>query len=300
MKKLLLLSITVFLTINVWGQTQLEPSPIWYKDNKVGIGIASPSASLDILGGGSHLARFYYYDGSSNPRLSVWGYSNKINLRTTHSTGGADLSFGTSDAHDALIIKQSGNIGIGTFQPSTLLESAGAITINPIHAGNNYLMFKTNNERLGIIGSDQCISGNNSKNLGIYVYGANDLEFWTNSTKRLIIDSKGNIAIGTTTIPYGYKLAVDGKVICEEVKVEMIDGADFVFEEDYELRNLNEVEDFIKTNKHLPEIASTKEMEENGVDMGEFQIQLLQKIEELSLYVIEQQKEIEELKKLIK
>jgi hypothetical protein len=81
-------------------------------------------------------------------------------------------------------------------------------------------------------------------------------------------------------------------------------GADFVFEEDYELRSIEELERFVKTNLHLPEIAPAKNMEENGVLQGKMNQKLLQKIEELTLYMIEQNKinkfqakEIEVLKK---
>ena len=72
-------------------------------------------------------------------------------------------------------------------------------------------------------------------------------------------------------------------------------GADFVFEEDYALRPLSELDRFVKENKHLPEIAPAAQMVKEGVNTGEFQIQLLQKIEELTLYVIAQEKRIEAL-----
>ena len=76
----------------------------------------------------------------------------------------------------------------------------------------------------------------------------------------------------------------------------MLQTADFVFEDDYELRPLHEVEQFINQNKHLPEIPSAKEMEsEDGIGLAELNKLLLQKIEELTLYMIEQQKQIEEL-----
>jgi hypothetical protein len=110
-----------------------------------------------------------------------------------------------------------------------------------------------------------------------------------------------NIGIGTDS-PTA-KLTVAGNILAREVKVDANAGADFVFAPDYNLRSLSEVEQFITENKHLPDIAPADEMIQNGVNMGEFQIQLLQKIEELTLYVIElkkeneaQQKEIEILK----
>ena len=89
------------------------------------------------------------------------------------------------------------------------------------------------------------------------------------------------------------KLDVNGTIHAREVIVDVnFPPADFVFEEDYALRPLNEVSDFIQANKHLPEIPSAADMLNNGLDMGEFQMKLLQKIEELTLYVIEQDKQL--------
>lgn len=76
-------------------------------------------------------------------------------------------------------------------------------------------------------------------------------------------------------------------------------GADFVFSPDYQLKPLSEVEAFVKENKHLPEIPSEKQMVENGLNVNEMQIKLLLKIEELTLYVIEQNKQNKDLQKQI-
>ncbi|MFW9877820.1 MAG: hypothetical protein ACFFG0_32460, partial [Candidatus Thorarchaeota archaeon] len=108
------------------------------------------------------------------------------------------------------------------------------------------------------------------------------------------IFSGGNVGIGDATPEY--KLSVCGTIRAQEVKVNL-DGCDFVFKGDYKLRSLNEVEKFIKNNNRLPEIESAAEMEENGTNLGELNSKLLQKIEELTLYTIEQQKRIEELEK---
>lgn len=102
------------------------------------------------------------------------------------------------------------------------------------------------------------------------------------------------LAIGKINVIPGYKLDVDGKIRANEIVVTT-GGADFVFENDYNLKSLDEVETFIKENKHLPDIPTAKEVEENGVSLGEMQIKLLQKIEELTLYIIEQEKRIREL-----
>ncbi|UWX59239.1 cell wall anchor protein [Chryseobacterium oranimense] len=88
---------------------------------------------------------------------------------------------------------------------------------------------------------------------------------------------------------------LNGKFEAKEVKVTATPTADFVFDEDYKLPQLDEVEKHIKEKKHLPEIASAAQMEKEGVNIGEFQIKLLQKIEELTLYTIEQNKQLKKL-----
>ncbi|MEL4309126.1 hypothetical protein [Joostella sp. CR20] len=97
---------------------------------------------------------------------------------------------------------------------------------------------------------------------------------------------------------------LNGKFEAKEIKVTTTPTADFVFEDNYKIPSLEEVEDFIKKNKHLPEVASAEEMKKNGVNVGAFQIKLLQKIEELTIHTINQEKRIDTLEekneKLIK
>lgn len=133
---------------------------------------------------------------------------------------------------------------------------------------------------------------------GFSSYGSYDLRLKTNGTTRMIIEqSNGNVGIGTTD-PGAWKLAVNGKIRAKEVKVET-GWADFVFEEKYELPSLTEVEDHIKEKGHLKDIPSAEEVAENGIFLGEMDAKLLQKIEELTLYTIDQQKEIETLRSLV-
>jgi hypothetical protein len=111
------------------------------------------------------------------------------------------------------------------------------------------------------------------------------------------------IIVGTgVNIPVGsfYKMAVGGGIITEKVRVATNGTpfwADFVFEPSYELRPLSELAQYIKLHKHLPDIPSTAEVTKNGIDLAETQALLLQKIEELTLYVIEQNKKIGELER---
>ncbi len=103
----------------------------------------------------------------------------------------------------------------------------------------------------------------------------------------------GNVGIGTSN-PGSWKLAVKGKIRAEEIKVET-GWADYVFKEDYDLPTLEEVEKHIKEKGHLINIPSAKEVEENGILLGEMNKLLLEKIEELTLYVLKQEKRIDQL-----
>ena len=108
--------------------------------------------------------------------------------------------------------------------------------------------------------------------------------------------SGGNILIGKTSQANGaYKLDVNGSVRCNEVIVNTT-GADFVFNDDYKLRPLAEVAVFIKSQKHLPDIESADEMVANGLDLGKMDVKLLQKIEELTLYMIDLKNQVDEVK----
>ena len=115
---------------------------------------------------------------------------------------------------------------------------------------------------------------------------------------QFILKTNGNVGIGTIN-PGTFKLAVNGKIRAKEIKVET-GWSDFVFEDDYNLRLLTDVEAFIQTHKQLPDIPSAQEVEENGVNLGEMESKLLQKIEDLTLYIIGQEKRIKQLEEKIK
>ena len=95
-----------------------------------------------------------------------------------------------------------------------------------------------------------------------------------------------------------YKMAVAGGIITEKIRIATNGTAfwaDFVFDPSYKLRTLSEVAQYIKLNKHLPDVPSTAEVNKEGIDLAQTQAILLQKVEELTLYVIEQNKKIERL-----
>ena len=116
----------------------------------------------------------------------------------------------------------------------------------------------------------------------------------------LSIGGSGNVGIGTNDTK-GYKLGVNGNAIFNKVVVKQWPNwSDYVFEANYPLRPLKEVEQYIRQNGHLPEIPSAAQVEKNGLDVGDNQAALLKKIEELTLYIIDQNKRLEAFEKELK
>jgi len=126
-----------------------------------------------------------------------------------------------------------------------------------------------------------------------YLSAYGGLKFFSNGNLAMSIQATGKVGIGTTN-PTS-RLTVAGNIEAREVKVTVNAGADFVFYEDYQLRSLQELASFIKANNHLPEIASAKEMESEGMNLSEMNIKLLQKIEELTLYIIQLESKVQTL-----
>lgn len=107
----------------------------------------------------------------------------------------------------------------------------------------------------------------------------------------------GLVSIDQMPRPEDYTLMVGGKILAEEVRIKLIkDWADYVFAKDYPLKSLTEVEEFIRDNHRLPDVPSAADVAEGGIDLGRMQSTLLAKIEELTLYVIEQKKDLETLR----
>lgn len=125
--------------------------------------------------------------------------------------------------------------------------------------------------------------------------GGNTASLWTENGADIHFDS-GNVAIGRTTVPAGYALAVDGNIRTREVRVDQDTWPDYVFDKDYDLPTLEEIQNYIQEKGHLPNIPSAAEVQADGLELGEMNRLLLEKIEELTLYTLEQQEKIEALK----
>jgi hypothetical protein len=149
--------------------------------------------------------------------------------------------------------------------------------------------------------------GNAGTNSGINFIGTTDtaqLVFRTNNTPKMTIFSSGGVGIGTSGLPAGDAvLAVNGTVYSSKTVITLTGWPDYVFGKNYSLPSLAKVGRYIRQYRHLPGILSAGEVAEEGIDLGGNQAQLLKKIEELTLYLIDEhkqsdlrQKEIERLK----
>jgi hypothetical protein len=251
---------------HIFFRTADETRLFIHNNGRVGIGTSSPESKLHVNG----RMRLGIHEFGAGTWLSAAEGSDWFVGLT-----GSD-NFRIHRGSDFLTVAKNGNIGIGTSNPESKLHINGRMRLglHQFGAGTWLSAAEGSDWFVGLTGSDN-----------FRIHRGSDF---------LTVTKNGNVSIGTTSIT-NYRLNVWGRVRAHEIVVNTT-GADFVFEEDYTLRPLSEVEAFIKANKHLPEIPSAKEMQEDGVGVSELQTKLLQKIEELTLYMIEQNKQLAELK----
>jgi hypothetical protein len=292
--------ITIWVSRTAYGQTLYVPGALGTSTTpgNVGIGTSTPDHLLLI-------------HNSNNPTLGI----GKPNHNTT---GKSTLAFYAGNAtqqngffvryfRDAtadrigfiggggtenLSVLNSGNVGIGTPAPLEKLSVIGNIriqgTTGQTHSELNF--YRADGAKFATIGQGNLSAANST--FDISHYNGNDIRFMQNGSEAMRILASGNVGIGTSTTGTS-KLAVEGRIAAREVNVLIGNWPDYVFEKNYNLRPLAEVENYINQNKHLPEVPAAKEMEANGVNLGEMNMLLLKKVEELTLYLIDQNEKLE-------
>jgi len=220
--------------------------------------------------------------------------------------GLASLILSDVNAQDNLY-PSTGNTGIGTLSPQSYFHGGNnkvLEVLNPntaLHSQSHVILSTGATQDQSSAGTVTWISKNSSQNKGmayiaVQTVGDNSVNASgkmyfatadaTTPTTRMVIDSKGLVGIGT--INPSEKLSVNGKIRAHEIKVEAANWPDYVFDKDYKILGLSELDAYIKKYKHLPGMPSASDAEKNGVNLGEIQSKLLKTVEELALHVIQQ------------
>ncbi|MBQ4804320.1 hypothetical protein J8L88_15760 [Aquimarina sp. MMG015] len=272
------------VSIGYEASTQLPINTHLAVSGNVGIGTTDPNFALDVsgtskgikLGNATENLLFRNNIGGAN-EIRSYGLALEIETRDTQ-----DISFNSNNGNSKLmIIKGNGSgIGIGTTNPTQKLQ---------VDAKDSAIQIQLNR------------TGSNTGKVDFGVDN-NGLHYWVGGydgfgKEEFLIGTNGNIGIGTNTPDA--KLAVNGNIHTKEVKVDLVGWPDYVFEDSYNLPSLQEVENHITEKGHLENIPSATEVAENGIQLGEMNKKLLQKIEELTLYMIEQNKKTDNQQKEI-
>ncbi len=196
---------------------------------------------------------------------------------------------------------QSGRVNIENAQSIGSTATALRIQASNTSTSTVYgtLVVATHTGTGNVFGHYAAVSANGSNNKAYALYGealaAEDFALYGLGNGYI----SGDLRIGQNVDPYSgaYKVVVDGKILAEEVRIQnSLNWPDYVFSDTYNLKSLRDLEIFIKENKHLPNIPSAAEIEKDGISLGEMQIKMMEKLEELTLHIIAQQKEIDVLK----
>lgn len=244
--------------------------------------------------------------GSPGEDVAAYNFTYNTNTPTTH----AMQIFAWPGGTTKLLVSSAGNLIInnGTTDNGEKLQVKGNTWTEGIIMPTNAGAGKVLTSNASGVASWQTPSGGGGNFWPILIpsstkqignTGNENLQIITNNTAQIHIAATGEVGIGTVDVAPAYKLSVQGSIRARKIRVDAAAWPDYVFHPTYRLRPLQEVEQFIKNNSHLPDVPSAAEVEKEGIDLGDNQGVLLKKIEELTLYIIAQNKRLEEQDKRI-
>jgi hypothetical protein len=249
----------------------------------IGIGTTSPQSKFHVTGGAivadapeTNTLNIGSFSGSGN--LIGSGAYWTIRTATNHSYN-LDV-YNSNSPVAAMTVLQSGYTGIGVTSPQNKFHVAGGAIVADAP--------ETNTLNIGSFsGSGNLIGSGAYWTIRTATNHSYNLDVYNNNSPiaAMTVLQSGNVGIGTASA--SEKLSVNGNISAKKLIVTQTGWSDYVFDKDYKLRSLASLETFINQNKHLPDIPSAKEVEEKGISVGDNQALLLKKIEELTLYVIE-------------
>lgn len=257
----------------------------------VGKNMTEPNIRVQNFGGAGG-ATFQMIDNASG---ADWKFkaTNTGGFKIRDNANALDvISVEANSFANAIYVNANGSVGLGTSTPGSRLHLEADAAFHP------FVMFNS------VSGGNAGLKIQEAASSVAWIWrdGSTDIIRIANSSNAYREDftvlADGRVGIGTSSPASGYALSVNGKIVSTEVLVDQVaNWPDYVFHQEYDLMNLQDLEASIKKNNHLPGIPSAAAVEDNGVLLGDMQKKLLQKIEELTLYTIEQDKQISDLQK---